>query len=248
MSKREVIARYRGSMLGILWSVLLPLCTLAIYTFVFGVVMKVRWGAEPHGEGEAALIFFAGLIVHGLFAECVNRAPGVILANVNYVKKVIFPLEILPWVNMGTTLFHSTMSCGVLLLFAVALHGNIPWTAVTLPLILFPLVLVTMGISWVLASLGVFLRDIGQTIGLVNMALLFLSPILYPISNVPESLQPFLFLSPLTFIVEQTRGALLWGQVPEWRGLVIYCGCGVLVAWGGLLWFQRTRRGFADVL
>jgi lipopolysaccharide transport system permease protein len=221
---------------------------LAIYTFVFGIVLQVRWGQEIGNQAEFALILFAGLIVHSLFAECVNRAPGLILSNVNYVKKVVFPLEILPWVAMGSALFHLTMSIGVLLLFYVSVYHAFPWTIVTLPLVLLPLTLLTMGLAWFLASCGVFLRDVGQTVGLLTTALLFMSPVLYPVSSVPEFFRIYLFLNPLTFIIEQTRAVLLWGRMPNWGGLGVYLVCSLVVAWLGLLWFQKTRRGFADVL
>lgn len=248
MAKREVVSRYRGSVLGILWSFLTPLFMLAIYTFVFGFVLRVRWGTEVHSQAESALILFAGLIVYWLFTECVNRAPGLVVNNVNYVKKVIFPLEILPWVAMGSALFNAAMNILVLLLFSLVLRESLPWTVLLLPLIFLPLVMFTMGLSWGLASLGVFLRDIGQTITLVTTALLFVSPVLYPVSAVPVPVQPFLYVNPLTFIVEQTRAALLWGKQPHWQGLGIYLLSSVVVAWLGLLWFHKTRRGFADVL
>lgn len=233
MIKREVIGRYRGSILGVLWSFLTPLVMLAIYSFVFGLVMQVRWRAASQSQIESSLILFAGLVVYGVFAECVTRAPGLIVSNTNYVKKVIFPLEILPWVSMGAALFHLLMSLLVIFLFTIGVYGTIPWTIVTLPIVLFPFMLFIVGLCWFLASLGVFLRDIHQTVGLLTNALLFLSPVLYPISSVPVSLQGLLFLNPLTFIVEQVRGALLWGDLPRWSGVVWYsvgggAGC---VAW-----------------
>jgi lipopolysaccharide transport system permease protein len=248
MIKREVIGRYRGSILGILWSFLTPLVTLAIYSFVFGFVMRVRWRAESQSQIESSLILFAGLVVYGLFAECVTRAPGLIVSHTNYVKKVIFPLEILPWVNMGAALFHALMSLLVILVFTLGVYGALPWTVITLPVILFPFVLLTMGLCWFLASLGVFLRDMQQTVGLLTNALLFLSPVLYPISSVPASVHMLLFANPLTFVVEQVRGALLWGDLPHWPGLGWYSLGSVVIAWLGLWWFQKTRRGFADVL
>jgi len=248
MTKREVIGRYRGSVLGVFWSFLTPLCMLAIYSFVFGFVMKVRWRAESQSQIESSLILFAGLVIYGLFAECVTRAPGLIVSNANYVKKVIFPLEIFPWVIMGAALFHVLMSLFVVIIFTISVYGALPWTALTLPVIIFPFVLLIVGICWFLSSFGVFLRDITQTVGLITTSLLFLSPILYPTSAVPSSVQFVLLMNPLTFVVEQARGALLWGQVPHWVGVWYYFIGSVVVAWLGLWWFQKTRRGFADVL
>lgn len=248
MSKREVIGRYRGSVMGLMWSFFNPVVMLAVYTFVFSVVFKARWSAESTSKTEFAIVLFAGMIVHSLFAECVNRAPGLILNNVNYVKKVVFPLEILPWVTLGSALFHASVSIMVLLMFYAIIHFSLNWAAIFLPLLLLPLALFTMGISWFLASLGVFVRDVGQMIGIVTTIMLFVSPVFYPVSALPENLRLLLHLNPLTFIIEQVRSVLIWGNVPNWIGLMVYLVCSMVVAWIGFFWFQRTRKGFADVL
>jgi len=248
MSKRDVIGRYRGSMMGLMWSFFNPLFLLAVYTFVFSVIFQARWGVDTGSKMNFAVVLFSGLVVHAFFADCVNRAPGLILANVNYVKKVVFPLEILPWVAMGSALFHAGMSLLVLLGFVVFLNAGLHWTAIFLPAVLFPLLLLTMGVSWFLASFGVFVRDVGQSIGLVTMALLFLSPIFYPVTALPEAYRGYLYLNPLTFIIEQVRAVLLMGNQPNWAGLGLYLLISIMIAWLGLFWFQKTRKGFADVL
>ena len=248
LTKREVIGRYRGSVMGLLWSLLNPILMLIIYTFVFSVVLNVRWGVETSNRGEFAVVLFAGLIIHGLFAECVNRAPSLILSNVNYVKKVVFPLEILPWVAMGSALFHSVVSIFVLLVFYLILHLYINVTIFFLPIVLFPLILLTMGVSWFLASMGVYLRDVSHTTGIVTTAMLFLAPIFYPITALPEAYRSFIYLNPLTFVIEQIRNILIWGKQPDWAELSIYFVVSLIVAWLGLFWFKKTRRGFADVL
>lgn len=249
MTKREIISRYRGSYLGLLWSFVNPVLMLAVYTFVFSVVFKARLGQDVSGNKfDFALLLFAGLIVFNLFSECISRAHSSILVNVNYVKKMVFPLEILPWVTLGSALFHAGISVLVLLLFLVGIGHTITWTFLLLPVVIFPLLLLIMGLSWLLASVGVFVRDIGQFIGMILTTLLFLSPIFYPASALPESVRNYLFLNPLTFIIEQTRAVILYGQLPDWRGLVIYCAVAALVAWAGLFWFEKTRKGFADVL
>jgi len=247
MSKREVIGRYKGSMLGMLWSFFNPVMLLIVYTFVFSVIFGSRWG-EGVSKIEFAAILFAGLIVYGVFSESMNRAPTLILNNVNYVKKVVFPLEILPWVGIGASLFHAGINLLVLLVFYLVVHGSLSWTVILLPLILFPFSLFVMGFSWLLASLGTFVRDIRQIIGVVVTAMMFLSPIFYPASAFPEAYKPFFYLNPMTFIIEQSRAVLLWGNLPDWHGLLIYSLVSMLVAWGGFAWFQKTRRGFADVL
>ena len=234
--------------MGLTWSFFNPILMLVIYTFVFSVVFKARWSAESTSKTEFAIVLFAGLIIHGLFAECVNRAPALILSNVNYVKKIVFPLEILPWVSLASALFHAGVSLAVLLIFYLVIHLSLNWTIIFLPVLIMPLALLIMGVSWFLASIGVFIRDVGQMIGIVTTILLFLSPVFYPVSALPENLRPLLHLNPLTFIIEQVRLVLIWGKVPNWIGLVIYLACSMLVVSTGFFWFQKTRKGFADVL
>lgn len=250
--KREIVGRYRGSFLGLLWSFINPILMLAIYTFIFGVVFKIRLDQETSAYYDDkfafALLLFAGLIIFNLFSECISRAPTLILTNVNYVKKIIFPLEILPLVTLGSALFHAGISFLVLLGFLLIIDHSIHWTLIYVPIIVFPLLLLIMGLSWLLASIGVFVRDIGQFIGLVLTILLFMSPIFYPASALPESVRDYLFLNPLTFIIEQIRGVILFGHLPDWIGLIIYYTIALLSAWVGLAWFEKTRKGFADVL
>lgn len=249
MTKREVVGRYKGSAMGLLWSFLNPIFMLAIYTFVFSVVFKARWGVgDEETKAQFAIILFVGLIMHGLLAEVLNRAPGLILSNVNYVKKVVFPLEILPVIAMGAALFHSLASLVVLSVALLVFHGAIPWTAIFLPLIALPLVLLTLGLAWFLASIGVFLRDVGQTIGLITTVLMFVSPVFFPITALPEAYRPIIMANPLTFIIEQSRAVLIWGNTPNWLGLAGYSSISILMAWIGYIWFQKTRKGFADVL
>lgn len=248
MSKRDVLGRYRGSILGLLWSFLHPLVMLAIYTFVFAFVFKVRWDTDPGNKLSFALILFAGLIIHSLFAENLTRAPGLIVSNVNFVKRVVFPLETLPSVTLFSALFHALVSLAVLLGFYLVVHLSLQWTALLLPLVIFPLALVAMGISWFLASLGVYIRDMGQVTGIAVTILLFLSPIFYLVSAIPEPFRKAIYVNPLTFIIEQSRNVLLFGKLLDFPGLAIYLVCSIFIAWLGLLWFQKTRKGFADVL
>lgn len=249
LTKREVIGRYRGSVMGLAWSFFHPLLMLVIYTFVFSVVFKARWGVgSDESRTDFAVILFVGMIVHGLFAECINRAPGLILANPNYVKRVVFPLEILPWVALGSALFHAAISLVVLMGAYLVLNHGLQWTAIFLPMVLLPLLLGTLGFAWFLASTGVFVRDIGQTTGILTTVLLFVSPVFYPVSVLPEQYRMYLQLNPLTFIMEQARGVLIWGAAPDWPELGLYGVISLGVACTGFWWFQRTRKGFADVL
>ena len=249
MTKREVVGRYKGSFLGIAWSFFNPLLMLFIYTFVFSVVFKARWGANTdETRTQFAIVLFVGMIVHGLFAEVINRAPALISSNVNFVKKVVFPLDILPAVAIGAALFHSLVSLGVLMAAFLLVNGYLHWTAIFIPFVLLPLIILTLGVAWMLVSLGVFLRDLGQTMGIITMMLLVFSPIFYPVTALPVELRPWIMANPLTFIIEQAREVLIWGHLPNWLGLGIYSLIALMVAWLGYVWFQKTRKGFADVL
>jgi lipopolysaccharide transport system permease protein len=249
MVRREVIGRYRGSLMGLLWSFINPILMLAVYTFVFSEVFNAKWGAGGgDNKVDFALILFVGMIVYGIFAESVNRAPGLIVGNANFVKKVVFPLDILPWVAMGATLFHALISVSVWAMLFVVVKGYLNWTIVLLPVVVLPLVLFTMGCSWFLASTAVYIRDVSQTTGIITTVLLFLSPIFYPTSALPERYRDLLALSPLAYPIEQARELLIWGRLPEIGGLLVYTLVSVGVALAGLAWFQKTRGGFADVL
>ncbi|MGB7815446.1 MAG: ABC transporter permease [Methylotenera sp.] len=249
MAKREVLGRYRGSIIGLGWSFFNPLLMLSVYTFFFSFVFKSRWGnAQDAGHADFAIVLFVGLIIHGLFAECINRAPALINSNVSYVKKVVFPLEVFPWIAMGSALFHAGISAFVLLALQLIIVGTLPWTVIFFPLVVVPLILVTLGFAWFLAATGVFVRDIGQTTGLVTSVLLFVSPVFYPISTLPHKMQLIVMLNPLTLIIEESRKILLFGEMPNWTALGIYSLAGMAIAWAGFWWFQKTRKAFADVL
>jgi lipopolysaccharide transport system permease protein len=248
LAKRDVLGRYRGSVLGLAWSFFNPLLMLVVYTFVFSVVFKARWGLAGEDKVSFAIILFAGLIVHGLFAECINRAPNLIVSNPNYVKKVVFPLEILPSVTLGSALFHAGVSLVVLLITQLIVTQRLPWTVIIFPLVLLPLLLSTVGFAWLLSALGVYLRDVGHTTSILTTVLMFLSPLFYPLSALPENYRIWLHLNPLTFIIEEARNVLIFGRMPNWSGWTLALVAGTLVSAGGFWWFQKTRKGFADVL
>lgn len=248
LTRREVLGRYRGSLFGIAWAIGNPLLMLGVYTLVFGYIFRARWGADVDTTGEVALVLFCGLTVFGVFSEVITRAPALIVGNPTYVKKVVFPLECLPWVLLGAALFHAVASFAVLLAATLLVRGTLPATVALLPLVLLPLLLFALGLAWLLASLGVFLRDIGHVVSALVTVVLFLSPVFYPLASLPAPLQRALLFNPLTVVLEATRGVLLGGQPPDWPPLA---GCGLagaLVAWLGWLWFDHTRHGFADVL
>jgi lipopolysaccharide transport system permease protein len=249
MIRREVVSRYRGSIFGLAWSFLNPMLMLAVYTFVFSVVFKSRWGADPNeSRTEFAVVLFVGMIVFGFFAEIFTRAPKLIVSNVNYVKKVVFPLEILSWVALGSALFHSLVSLAVLIVVQLLLNHSLPWTIIFLPLVLLPLMLASLGLSWFLASLGVFVRDINQLTNVLTTVLMFTSAVFYPLSSLPDAYQRLLSLNPLALVISESRQVLIYGQLPNWFALGLSLLLGMVVAFTGFWWFQKTRNGFADVL
>jgi lipopolysaccharide transport system permease protein len=249
MTKREVIGRYKGSFIGLAWSFFNPIFMLSVYTVVFSMIFKARWGSEgEESKLQFALILFAGMIVLNFFIEVLNRAPNLILSNVNYVKKVVFPLEILSVISVATALFHACISFFVLIMAFFAFNDFLNPTVLLIPIVFLPLIILSLGLSWILASLGVFVRDTGQTMGLLTTLLMFLSPVFYPISAVPERLQPYIMANPMTFIIEQVRQIIILGSPPNWHGLVIYSIFAVLVIQFGFTLFQKTRKGFADVI
>lgn len=250
--RREIAGRYRGSMLGTVWSLLTPLFMLGVYTFVFGTLLQSRWTHPQTGaaanSAQFAVILFAGLIIYQFFAEVVGRAPTVILAHTNYVKKIVFPLEILPLVTIGSAMFHAGISLLVLLAFVVFIFHGVPLTILLLPLVLLPLVLLVAGLSWLLSALGVFLRDINQFLGPILTALMFLSPVFFPLAALPEWVRPWVALNPIALPVEQMRDVMIFGVMPNWLALLAYTIVAAGFAWLGYWFFQKVRKGFADVL
>lgn len=248
LARREVLGRYRGASFGLLWSLISPFLLLCIYTFAFGTVMGGRWPEIQSGQASFAIVLFAGLIVHGFLAECLNRSPELVVGNPNFVKRVIFPLEILPWPMVLSALFHALMNVVVFLVLRLAMDGDFTWTFVLLPVVMFPLVVLALGISWFLAALAVYFRDVRQVTGVLSMALLFLSSAMMPVASVPESYRWVFVFNPLTFIIDQARAVLLWGTMPDWAGLGAYLLVATAVLVLGWSWFRATRKGFADVL
>lgn len=252
LTKREIYSRYKGSVMGVAWSFINPLFLLTVYTFVFSTVFKARWGSSASLAGESkvefALILFGGLIIHAFCAECINAAPKLILSNVNYVKKVVFPIEVLTLTSVLNGLFHLSVSLLVLLATKFFFDRSIPLTALYFPIVVIPLVFLMTGVSWFLAALGTYIRDIGQVTGMAATALLFLSPVFYPISALPEQYQAWLYVNPLTAIIENARAVLLFGHSPDWSSLAISLLVGLVSCALGYAFFQKTRAGFADVL
>lgn len=248
-ARREVLGRYRGSVLGLGWSLMTPLLMLAVYTLVFVGVFKARWpGAETGGGVEFALQIFAGLMVFNWFAEMANRAPRLILEQPNLVKKVVFPLEVLPWVTLLAALFHCLLNVAVLLLATWVVRGSLPVTVLALPLVLAVLVPFVLGLSWLMAALGVFVRDVGQIMGLLVSLFMFLSPVFYSLSSLSVRWQQWMRWNPLTPVIEGVRAVVLQGVWPDWLWLGGAALGFVLFAWAAAAFFETTRPGFADAV
>jgi lipopolysaccharide transport system permease protein len=249
LAVREVAARYRQSWLGTLWTVITPLLMLATYTFVFRLVFKLRWGTGgTESDLGFALRLYAGLAVFNFFSECVSRAPRLILDQPHLVKKVIFPIEILSWVNALAALAQLGVALGLLLLLRLADQGHLPLSAWALPLVWLPLLPLCVGLGWLLSSVGTYVRDVGQIVALAMGLLMFLSPIFFPVQSLPEVVQPWIALNPLALPITLTHTVLLDGQWPDWGAWATHLmGC-LALAWLGAVFFRAARKGFADVV
>lgn len=244
--KRDILAKYRGSVVGMLWLVLFPLLMLSLYTIVFVFFMKVTWPGVTNNF-IFSLMIYVGLIILNFFSECLTRSTTIIINNPNFVKKVVFPLEIYPWIIVGSALFQVAANILILMLFCFFLLGKIYYTIFFLPLLLLPLILVVLGISWFLCSAGVYIRDMTHLMVFIMQVIIYLSPVFYSLSVVPVVFQKILLMNPLTFIIEQAR-VVVYGGFPNWSGLGIYFMISLCVAYSGFIWFQHTKKGFADVL
>ena len=248
LARREISGRYKGATIGVLWSFFMPLLMLLVYTFVFSVVFQARWGAGSSDKISFALNLFAGMIVHGFFAECLARAPGLILQNPGFVKRVVFPLSLLvPSVTLSA-LFHAFISLLVLLLVHAFAYEYIYWQVLLLPFLMMPLCVFVVGIGWLVSAVGVFVRDVAQIVPVLITVLMFLSPVFYPVSALPEPYQQWMYLNPLTMPMEMMRGIVLKGELPAWDAYFLHVGISLATALCGLLVFRRLRGGFADVV
>jgi lipopolysaccharide transport system permease protein len=251
LTRREIEARFRGSLLGLFWVVVTPLIMLGVYSFVFGSVFGTRWtrpgtGADAHFGFP--MLLFLGLIIFSILSEPLVRAPGLMLENVSYIKKVVFPLELLPIVSVLSALFSFAIAFLVFLCVYLVKYGLPPVTVLLLPLSLIPFILFTLGMVYFLSSIGVFLRDIGQMMPLATTALLFMSPILFPLEAVPEQFRWILYLNPVTHAVEDARALIFWGIIPSLLGWSAFLALSAAFALLGAYWFLRTRNAFADVV
>ncbi len=248
LAKRDLSAHYRGSLFCFIWAFLTPVLMLVVYTFVFSVVFNARWGTGTDSRTEFALVLFVGLILFNIFAECLIQAPKLIISNANYVKKVVFPLEILPWVNLVVAIVNASISLAVWLVAYLIFFGLPSPTALLVPIVILPFLFFVMGLSWFFSSVGVFVRDLAQIVAILVTVTMFMSPIFYPLTALPQEYRIYVALNPLALVVEQMRAVLFFGQTINWTLYGLELAGGMLIAWLGFAWFQKTRKGFADVL
>lgn len=248
LTRRDILGRYRGASFGLLWSLISPFLLLLIYTLAFGFILKSRWPGTSGSTSEFALILFAGLTVHAFFAECLVRAPMLIVGRSAYVKRVVFPIEIFGWTTVFAAAFHMLMNLVVLLLLNLWWSGEMHVTALLLPVVLLPLLFLTVGVVWMVSALGVYLRDIGQVAGVLATAMLFLSSAIIPIESIPESYRIVFELNPLTLIIDQVRNVVIWGRLPDWSALSLYSVISAAFTLAAYGLFRRLQTGFADVL
>jgi len=249
-TRRQVVQRYKGSYMGLLWSFITPLALLLVYTCAFSVILKVSWGRGevPGGHVNYAIMLFAGFVAFNVFSESILSAPHLIVNNPNLVKRVVFPMETLPVDAVGAAFVNSLFGLVILLIGVIAVQGYIPWTIIFLPLIYLPLLLLSAGFTWFFTSLGVFIRDVGHLLAVLIQMLFFLTPIIYPLSSVPESIRFLLYLNPLSFIVNHFRRVIIFGQMPDWGQYSMLTLLAGLVCVLGYIWFMKSKKTFADVV
>lgn len=249
MTKRDILSRYKGSVMGMGWSFFTPLLMLAIYTFVFSVVFKAKWGVGGDGnKASFAVILFAGMVVFNIFAECFNRSVTLITSNANYVNKIVFPLSILPVTVLLSSLFHALVSLVILIIASIVLMNQVHLTLLLLPVVWLPYFMALVGMMLILSSVGVYLRDLAQITGVLTTILMFTSPLFFPRSALPESLQPILMLNPLAYFIEVTRDVVIWGKTPGLLAVAISYGSSLLALALGYYCFEKLKKGFADVI
>ncbi|HXP05787.1 MAG TPA: ABC transporter permease [Stellaceae bacterium] len=247
--KREILSRYRGTFLGVFWSVLRPLAMLSVYTLVFGFIMQPRLGATANASKlELVFSMFCGLVLFDFFSECLIRAPTLVLLHPNYVKKVVFPLEILSVAAVGAALVQLAISFVPFFAGLAILRGGLPLTALWLPVVILPLALLALGLSWLLSSLGVFVRDINPLVPVGTMILLFGSAVFYSLDQIPAKFRALFLLNPIAVLIDEARNVTLLQTAPAWDRIGCALIASVVIATAAYAFFMRTKRAFADVM
>jgi lipopolysaccharide transport system permease protein len=249
LARREIRTRYAGAFLGGAWAVISPLVMLAIYSFVFGVVFRGKWGqSSDQSLATFAIVIFCGISAFNIFQECAVKAPSLVVAQPNLVKRVVFPTETLVMSALAAALFQAGINFALVVGANYLATGTVHWTIVLLPITLLPLVFFTLGVSWLLCSLGVFFRDIQQMVGLIVNALLFLTPIFFALEALPPQIRVYAAINPLAPVIESIRAVVLWGTVPHFYQWVFSTFISWVVMQIGYAVFMRLKPTFADVI
>lgn len=254
LARREVLSRYKNSALGLVWAIIQPFAMLLVYSFVFSVVLKARWSVQGGGDAELsghvgyALTLFCGLLVFNLFAENANRAPGLIFENPNYVKRMVFPLHLIPLSVLAGALLNMLIGLAIVAVWVQCLRPLWPGALLALPFAIFPLLLFSIGCAWLLSAVGVFFRDLTNVLPPLTQLLLFLSPVFFPIEALPAALRGYLRINPLAHVMENIREIIIYNRWPSLEGIILQTllsGCFALAA---LYVFKRLSPRFSDAL
>ncbi|ENM5843774.1 ABC transporter permease [Vibrio mimicus] len=245
---RDFTSRYKSGALGLAWAMINPLLMLGLYSFVFVAVFQMRWGVNDTSGHNFVLLLFTGILVHGLFSEFVVRAPNLITSNPSYVKKVVFPLELIPLTPILGAIVNFCLGLTLVLIMQFWINGEFSLYVLLIPIIILPFIILLIGVSYIFSSLGVYFRDLSQISGLISTIAIFASPVLFPMENVPDAYRNLLYLNPITLVVEQLREVIVLGQLPNLVNLTIYSGISISILIVGIFWFKIVKKGFSDVL
>ena len=248
LTKRDIESRYKNSILGLVWSIAFPLFMLAIYSFVFGFIFKSKWHGSASNGINYSLIMFVGLVLHTFISDCLGRATTVIESNANYVKKVIFPLESLCWVSLLSALFQFFISFIVLFGFLVLGGNKIHITILLVPILILPFILLCYAFILFISALSVYIKDIAQMMSIFISILLFMSPVFYSVSSIPEKFRWMIFMNPSTFIINSMRKIVLYGEMFSIKYYLIYFVVSFVLYFMALKWFKKLKGGFSEVL
>lgn len=245
---RDIKQRYQGSILGMLWAIIVPILMLIIYTFFFSEVFQAKWDIDTSDKYQFAIVLFCGLCVFNMISEVMSRSTVLIASNTNYVKKVIFPLEILPAVTVCAALFNCIISFMILIIAKLILYHNISKTLYMIVLAMIPLIILSLGISLFISAISVYLKDVANFISVLVTVLMYVSPVFFPLSSIPESMRRVCAVNPMTYIIENFRKVVLFGECLNWKFYFISCVVAVVFYLIGKIVFMRVKEGFADVL
>ena len=248
LTKADIKQKYQGSVLGILWSLIVPLLMLAIYTFVFSEIFKTKWEIDTSNKFQFALMLFCGLSIYNMFADVLGRSVSLIVSNQNYVKKVVFPLELLPLVITFSALFNCIISFMVLIIANTILGGTLHTSTLFMPLILLPHIVFCAGIAYLISAISVYLRDMASFVSVLIMVFMYLTPVFFSLTAIPEAFRQVMMFNAMTYAIENMRNVIIYGTSVNWGYFGISCAVSIMLFGLGWWVFRRAKDGFADLL